>query len=81
MVRVSLVIAALLIANASPWTQAWAQYQTLPHSEAQDRACRGDARRLCRDAIPDEFRIASCLQMHRDRISRGCRAAMGNQGM
>jgi hypothetical protein len=78
MVRVSFVSAALLIAGC---VQAWAQYQTMPHSEAQDRACRGDAQRLCRDAMPDEFRIASCLQMNRDRVSRGCRAAMQSQGM
>jgi len=76
MVRsVSLVIVLLLISSA-----ASAQNRFRP-ATPEDRACRGDARRFCRDAIPDQFRVASCLQEHRNRISRACRSVLENHGM
>lgn len=53
----------------------------MPHSSAEERACSGDAHRFCRDAIGDDFRIGSCLQDHRDRLSRGCRAVLEGHGM
>jgi hypothetical protein len=73
---VCLVIALLVISSV-----ASAQNQFRPHSTAEDRACRGDARRFCREEIPDQFRVASCLQMHRDSISRACRSALASRGM
>jgi Cysteine rich repeat len=47
-----------------------------PHSAAEERACSGDAHRLCKNVLHDEFQVASCLQEHRDHVSRGCRAVM-----
>jgi hypothetical protein len=73
---VCLVIALLVISSV-----ASAQNQFRPHNTAEDRACRGDARRFCREDIPDQFRVASCLQMHRDSISRACRSALASRGM
>ena len=74
MVRsISLAVAIILGSSA-----AWAQDN---RNASEDRACRGDAHRFCKDAIPDEFRIASCLQEHRDRLSRACRAMLEGHGM
>jgi hypothetical protein len=56
--------------------------QTLrPHTKAEGDVCHGDARRLCRDAIPDQFRVLACLQSHRARLSRGCRSLLESNGM
>jgi hypothetical protein len=60
-------------------TTGWAQNNQSP--SAEEKACRGDAHRFCRDALPDEFRVASCLQEHRDRLSRACRAVLDGHGM
>jgi hypothetical protein len=51
-----------------------------PHSAAEAKACRGDAKRLCKNEIPDEFRVASCLQEHRAQVSRACRAVLEGRG-
>jgi hypothetical protein len=71
-----LVIALSFVASV-----ALAQGQFRPHSTAEERACRGDARRFCKDEIPDQFRVASCLQMHRGNLSRACRSVLQNHRM
>jgi hypothetical protein len=77
MVRsVSLILAVLLISSA-----ASAQGQFRPQNTAEDRACRGDARRFCKDDIPDPFRVGSCLQMNREKLSQACKAVLDNHGM
>jgi hypothetical protein len=48
----------------------------LPHTAAEQRACQNDAHRLCREVLHDEFQVASCLQEHRAKVSRACRAVM-----
>lgn len=55
--------------------------QFRPRTSPEDRACRGDAHRFCRDAIGDDMRVASCLQDHRERITRACRAALAAHGL
>jgi hypothetical protein len=47
----------------------------------QDRACRGDAHRFCKEKIPDQFRLASCLQVNKENISRACRAVLDGHGL
>ncbi|WP_408890741.1 hypothetical protein [Novacetimonas cocois] len=42
--------------------------------QRQASACQGDALRLCATSIPDEGRIAACLQRKSDRLSPRCRA-------
>jgi Cysteine rich repeat len=76
----SLCLASALLLLA---TTGWAQNNQLQqaNNSAEERACRGDAHRFCRDALPDEFRVASCLQEHRDRLSHGCRAMLEGHGM
>jgi hypothetical protein len=77
MVR-SLCLAATLFVIASA---AHADNQSSNTNAAEERACRGDAHRFCHEALGDEFRVASCLIEHRDRISRACRAVLESHGM
>jgi hypothetical protein len=76
MVRsVTLLIAVVLMSGA-------ALAQTYPYENTpQDRACRYDARRFCRDDIPDQFKVGSCLQEHKDRLTRACKAVVEGRGM
>jgi hypothetical protein len=76
MVRsVSILFAVLLMSGA-------ALAQTYPHENTpEDRACRGDARRFCKDDIPDQFKVGSCLQAHKDRLTRGCKTVLDGHGM
>ena len=65
------LFAVLLVGTGTAWAQSG-----MPHTPAEERACRGDAHRFCKDVLSDEFQVASCLQEHRDRVSRACRAVM-----
>jgi len=76
----------LVVALAAGSSGAWAQsHQFRPHTNykntEEERACRGDAHRFCREDIPDQFRVASCLQEHRERLSRACRSVLEGHGM
>jgi hypothetical protein len=77
MVRsVSLFFAVLLMSSA-----AFAQTPYPQQDTPEDRACRGDARRFCKDDIPDQFKVGSCLQEHKDRLTRACKNAVEGHGM
>jgi hypothetical protein len=78
MVRpVSLVIALVLVSSAS---SAFALPQFRPQGTPEERACKSDAHRFCRDAIPDQFRVLSCLQTNRAKITRACRGVLESHG-
>jgi hypothetical protein len=66
--------AALTAVSATGWAQG------LQHTPAEERACRGDARRFCKDVLSDEFQVASCLQEHREHVSRACRMVLEGRG-
>jgi hypothetical protein len=70
---------SLVIVLVAGLGSAWAQANQIPHSPAEEKACRGDAHRFCKDDLSDEFRTASCLQDHHDRLSHACRAVMENR--
>jgi hypothetical protein len=76
MVRsVSILFAVILMSSA-------ALAQTSPQENTpEDRACRGDAHRLCKNDIPDQFKVGSCLQMNKEKLSRGCKAMLATHGM
>ena len=77
MVRsVSLLFAILLMSGA-----ALAETQSSQENTPEDRACRGDARRFCKDDIPDQFKVGSCLQAHKDRLTRSCKTVLDGHGM
>jgi hypothetical protein len=73
--RVSLILAVVLSSSA-------ALAQTYPQENTpEDRACRGDARRFCKDDIPDQFKVGSCLQANREKLSRTCKTMLESHGM
>ena len=40
--------------------------------DRQERACQADAYKFCKDAIPDEDKIAACMGQHRSQLSVNC---------
>ena len=76
MVRSVSLILAVFLASSAALAQTYPQENT-----PEDRACRGDARRFCKDDIPDQFKVGSCLQEHRDRLSRTCKTMLESHGM
>jgi hypothetical protein len=77
MVRsVSLIVAVFLITGAASAQSPYPEQNT-----PEDRACRSDVHRFCKDDVPDQFRVASCLQLNKDKITRGCKAVLEGHGM
>jgi hypothetical protein len=57
---------------------------TFPTSEGDEKeraACHPDVVKFCADAIPDQFRILSCLQTNRPKISNACRGVLSSHGV
>ena len=45
------------------------------------KACRGDARRHCRDVLSQgDFAVLGCLREHRSKLSEGCRGVLTRHG-
>lgn len=67
-----LVSAALAVwATAMPPTVSYAQDEL---REKGNRACSGDARRLCKDSLADgDGAVLSCFQKHKTRLSGSCK--------
>jgi hypothetical protein len=76
MVRSVSLILAVVLASSAALAQTYPQENT-----PEDRACRGDARRFCKDDIPDQFKVGSCLQMNKEKLTRACKAMLESQGM
>jgi hypothetical protein len=76
MVRSISVLFALIVMSGAAFAQANPEENT-----PEGRACRGDANRFCKADIPDQFKVGSCLQEHRDRLSRACKEALASHGM
>ena len=74
--RVSLILAAFLISTA-----ALAETQYPQENTPEDRACRGDAHRFCKNDIPDQFKVGSCLQQNKEKLSRACKDMLASHGM
>jgi hypothetical protein len=75
----------LLMASEAAWATEPARLAQIPNpllqgTPQEQAACRPDATRFCREDIPDNFRVLACLKVHRDRISRGCRAVLESHG-
>jgi Cysteine rich repeat len=74
LVLVAAVLAVSIVARA-------AETPFGTHTAAEEKACRGDAHRFCKEELADEFRTASCLQEHREKVSRACRDVLEGHGM
>jgi hypothetical protein len=66
--KFALVLVVLSLSMTSP-----ALCQSNPRSQ-QQAACEDDAYRLCPDEIPDEARVASCMERQKAKLSPACRA-------
>jgi hypothetical protein len=83
---VALVLAAVTSAPAQMPPQPPPPAMPFPFpsgqgSEEERAACHPDVVRLCPDAIPDQFRILSCLQSNRPKISNACRNVLASHGV
>ena len=52
-------------------------FEGTPEEQA---ACSPDAKRFCKDAIPDTFRVLACLQDHREKLHKRCRIVLEGHG-
>jgi hypothetical protein len=66
----AIIIAGILVAFTAP-TRVFAFDQT-----AAQRACGNDVYALCQQAVPDQKRIAACMQRHFKQVSAPCRHFM-----
>lgn len=58
----------------------YAQAQNGTPQERQ--ACSRDASRFCRKQMGEgDYAVQQCLQQHRERLGRACRAAFASHGM
>jgi hypothetical protein len=81
---------AVFLMSVTFGTQAYAQAQAptpfppLPNmfqgTPQEQAACRPDSQRYCADAIPDTFRVLSCLQRNREKITNACRRVLESHG-
>ena len=52
-------------------------FQGTPEEQA---ACAPDATSLCKDAVPDTFRVLACLKENRQRIRKVCLKVLEDHG-
>jgi hypothetical protein len=52
-------------------------FEGTPQEQA---ACAIDARRYCRDEIPNTFEVLACLKAAREKITKPCREVLLNHG-
>ena len=84
-VRGALILFALLILTSGA---ALAQNKFRPKGTAEENACKGDSHRYCqevfppeKEAEPDQFKMLSCLQAHRAKLSKSCTDMLQNHGV
>jgi hypothetical protein len=66
--RVGSVFAATIVVA---WSLA-----AMAFTAAEAKACMSDAFRLCASAIPNQGRVAACLQTKHQQLSAGCAEAL-----
>jgi hypothetical protein len=76
MVRSISILFVLIMMSGAAFAQANPQENT-----PEARACRGDANRFCKADIPDQFKVGSCLQANREKLSRACKEVLASHGM
>lgn len=79
LVAIQLLSAAAFAANDKkpPEPQPFNPFQGTPEEQA---ACAPDATTICKDAIPDTFRVLACLQENRKRIRKVCLKVLEDHG-
>jgi hypothetical protein len=72
--RISVVVSVLagaLLCQAAALNSVAAQGESVA-AQAEKDPCQADASRLCKDAIPDEGKIAACLQTNHAKLHSRC---------
>jgi hypothetical protein len=72
MIRLSLAFAIVVASVPAALAQG---------SPQERQACTRDAQRLCRQDLGNDGAVQSCLQMHRARLTVGCRKVFESHGM
>lgn len=67
-----LIAATLLTASALPAVAAKLPSDATKLRQQAEHVCYGDVQKLCNDAIPDEGKIKSCMQVHHADLSPAC---------
>jgi hypothetical protein len=76
--RISIAVACFLALGISATD---AEDHVTRVSSADKAACMPDALKLCRDAVPNVYRVLLCFGKHRDKLSDGCRAVLASYGL
>ena len=66
--------------SSPPYSSSQPPFPGMQGTPEDQKACSPDVQRHCKDAIPDTFRILSCLQNNRSRISTACQATLTRYG-
>lgn len=74
MISVRVFLAGLAVLSLTGVASAESQ------RDRQERACQADVYRLCKDAVPDEDKIAACLGANRSKLSVNCGILYDNGG-
>jgi hypothetical protein len=82
----SIFLLAILMASAA--TPSVAQQQSFPlppfltprGTPEDQRACRPDAARLCKEVIGDDDAVLRCFQANRPKLSQACEAVLVKYG-
>lgn len=71
-----LLVVSLILGS----TAAFAQ--DMPGTPQEKTACRSDTRRFCISVKPQDgpFAYLACLQQHREKLSKACRAVLQSHG-
>jgi hypothetical protein len=87
MIRGISLVAMLFVAGATgalAQQQPPAPFPAFPNmfegTPQEQAACRPDATRFCKEALPDTFRVLACLQKNRTQISVSCRRVLESHG-
>ena len=82
----SLFLLALMVAGFAPTAQAQQQSFPLPPfmtprgTPEDQRACRPDAVKLCKDLIDNDDAVLRCFQAQRNKLSPACEAVLVKYG-
>ena len=68
------LLAALTLAASSSAMAATASKAKPSLRDQEQAACYDDANRLCKEFIPNEDKIATCMRQKLSQVSKGCRA-------
>lgn len=71
MTRTRILLAAVTLCSLSQ--TAFARIHQPSLRDREQAACYNDAMRLCKDAVPNEAKIARCMRAKIAQVSTGCR--------